>query len=126
MLVFLLCAGWFGVQHTRAAESTVVTTLADENDGTSDPTVGTGTSLREAIIRANTDGASSFISFDPVVFAAPRKTITLNGTQLPVLDGNGALIIFAPAAGVRINANSQSRIFQVSATANVTLLGLLI
>ena len=79
--------------------SLVVTTLADEDDGTSDPAYCTGTSLREAIAYANRDGVNSAITFSPTVFAAPRKTIVLGGTQLPSIATNGTCSITAPAAG---------------------------
>src|SRR5262249_11740148 len=46
----------------------VVTTLADENDGTADPSQGTGTSLREAINAANTASDD-----DVIVFAVTGK-----------------------------------------------------
>ena len=124
-LGFVLVAFSFWVAvHARAAESLIVTTTVDENNGTSDPTVGTGTSLREAVIRANTDGVNSTITFNPTVFAAPRKTITLGGTALPNLLNNGTLSITAPAAGVEISGNNASRMFTVNPAASVTLMGL--
>src|SRR5262249_15075243 len=42
-----------GAYESPWSESLIVTTLADEDDGTSTPTFGTGTSLREAINYAN-------------------------------------------------------------------------
>ena len=42
----------------------VVTTAADEDNGTADPSVGTGTSLREAINLANGDPGADTIDFD--------------------------------------------------------------
>jgi hypothetical protein len=70
-----------------------VTTIADEDDGTSDPSIGTGTSLREAMASASRDGGTSVVTFDTTIFAAPRKTITLGGTQLPDIANNGSLSI---------------------------------
>ena len=113
----LLTIGWLALAGTAsAAQSLVVTTLVDENNGTSNPGFGTGTSLREAMQWANIDGVDSEITFSPTVFAAPRKTITLNygGLPLPVFDPNGTATITAPAAGVEISGNNASRVFQVA------------
>lgn len=125
------CALVFSAEVARANNPVVivVTTTVDEDDGTSDPGVGTGTSLREAINRANTDGVNSEIVFNEAVFAAPRKTITLNGTPLPTLvaDGplfNRTLLIQAPPAGVEISGNNTSRIFSLNEFAQVTMRGL--
>ncbi|WP_339612657.1 choice-of-anchor Q domain-containing protein [uncultured Rubinisphaera sp.] len=49
-------------------ETIVVTTRHDENDGTIDPTQGTGTSLREAIIAANAYPDSNIITFASNLF----------------------------------------------------------
>ncbi|HEY0073532.1 MAG TPA: choice-of-anchor Q domain-containing protein [Abditibacteriaceae bacterium] len=80
--------------------------------------------LREAIIVANNDGVDSVISFDASVFAAPRKTITLNGTHLPSL--MGVLNITAPAPGVVIDGKGQSHVFFINFDANVAMNGLTI
>ena len=95
----------------------VVTTLADTvaNDGL--------ISLREAVTTANSDGVNSAITFDATVFAAPRKTIVLNGRVLATIN-NGTLSITAPAAGVEISGNNASGIFDVDFNANVSLFGL--
>ncbi len=101
--------------------SLVVNTLADNSTN-----VDGLTSLREAIARANTDDVASEITFRETEFAAPRKTITLNGTALPNFVGNGTLTISAPAAGVEISGNNASRVFLVNPDADVTLTGLTI
>ncbi len=44
--------------------ATVVTTAADEDNGSADPSLGTGTSLREAINYANTNPGTDVIGFD--------------------------------------------------------------
>ncbi len=60
----------------------VVTTNADEDDGTSDPNVGSGTSLREAINFANSDPDPSTITFD-IPGSSPHTIALL--TALPDL-----------------------------------------
>ena len=50
-----------------APSTIVVTTGIDENDGTIDPSIGTGTSLREAIVAANANSDANTIVFDPSV-----------------------------------------------------------
>ena len=126
-LVFAVGALLFSLPApaARAAESLVVTTIVDEDNGTSDPSVGGGTSLREAINFANSDGVNSAITFSATAFAAPRKTIVLNGTVLPALLANNGntVSITAPAAGVKISGNNASRIFYID-RATVTMTGL--
>ena len=64
--------GAFEVSHTI-----VVTTLADEDDGTFDPSLGTGTSLREAINFANPNPGADSITF------AVSGTISLTAASCP-------------------------------------------
>ena len=111
----------FGVNFNP---SLVVTTPEDEDDGTSDPDFGEGTSLREAINFANEDGVDSAITFDLTVFAS-HQTIALDGSEL-TLDSDGALSIAAPPAGVTISGQGASRVFVVNSTDEVTLTGLTI
>jgi CSLREA domain-containing protein len=95
----------------------VVTTLADEDNGTIDPFLATGASLREAINFANlTPGADTIT----ITFAV-SGTISLNGTQLPAITGD--LTIIGPSAGLTIDAHGASGILQVSAGATVSLSG---
>ena len=81
--------------------------------------------LREAVDFANADGVDSVITFNPTVFAAPRKTILLSGGAL-TLQGNGNLSINAPLAGVEVSGNTQSGVFEVEELADVTMTGLTI
>jgi CSLREA domain-containing protein len=48
----------------------LVTTTVDENNGSTDPRLGTGTSLREALIRASGLGGSQTVSFSPALASA--------------------------------------------------------
>ncbi|HEX8465174.1 MAG TPA: hypothetical protein VF627_11205, partial [Abditibacterium sp.] len=118
-------AGGWSLSITAVSDPTgpaalVVTTTADSvaADGV--------ISLREAIRNANGDGVNSAITFSASVFAASRQTITLGGSQLPDIIGNGTLSISAPAVGVQISGNGASRVFSVGANTNVTLTGLTI
>jgi LPXTG-site transpeptidase (sortase) family protein len=105
------------VQPVYAA-SIVVNTATDEdlNNGTC--------SLREAMIAANTDaaynGCAAGAGADAITFAA-NYTITLIGSQLPVvtspitITGNGA-------ANTIVQANAATyRVFEVGAAGNLTL-----
>ena len=102
-----------------SAHAANFTVTSDADDG------GAGT-LRAAINAANADGETSNITFSATAFAAPRKTITLNGTQLPDIIGNNTLTISAPVAGVEISGNNASRVFVVNSDADVTMTGLTI
>jgi fibronectin-binding autotransporter adhesin len=52
-------------EYNAHHESLVVSTVVDENNGTSDPSVGNGTSLREAVIYAASWNARKTITFSP-------------------------------------------------------------
>ncbi|MDQ3812915.1 MAG: CSLREA domain-containing protein, partial [Armatimonadota bacterium] len=73
----------------RILPTIVVTTTADEDNGTTDPAQGTGTSLREAINAANNDGTLTEITFN--IPGDGVKTITLSSgltiTQPVTIDG---------------------------------------
>ncbi|MDQ3812789.1 MAG: hypothetical protein M3347_02425, partial [Armatimonadota bacterium] len=91
------------------APSLVVTTTSDSSTNTDGLT-----SLREAINTANnetTHPGADTITFDTTVFAAPHKTITLGGTQLPAI--TESVTITGPLAGVTISGNNASRVFQI-------------
>ena len=99
----------------------VVNTTDDHDDGVCGPTDCT---LREAINAANNDGVDSAITFDATVFAT-KPTITLNGTQLPNISSKITITgPTAPGAGVSIDGNSKSRLFNVTNTGNLTLANL--
>lgn len=97
----------------------VVTTLVDENDGVG---VGTGTSLREAILAANAAAGD-----DEIVFTV-TGTINL-ASELPALSSNVKIIgPGASALTVRREAVGRSlpfvRIFLIASGSTVTISGL--
>ncbi|OYV96589.1 MAG: hypothetical protein B7Z73_00450, partial [Planctomycetia bacterium 21-64-5] len=96
----------------------VVSTASDENDG--NYSFG-HLSLREAVELADANSTVNGITFDPTVFAT-AQTIMLTGGQMELSAANVA--ITAPTAGLTIDANNSSRVFQIDAGAAVTLTGL--
>jgi fibronectin-binding autotransporter adhesin len=103
-------------------ESLVVTTLTDEDNGFSNPALGTGTSLREAIAWANLHSGADAITFAPGLAGG---TITLGGTQLPTITGELSITgLGAPA--LAISGNQASRVFEIAAGADVEMSGLTI
>jgi CSLREA domain-containing protein len=109
--------GAFEVSHRI-----VVTTTADEDNGSADPAAGVGASLREAINLANSAPGGDTITFDPTVFATPQ-TITLTGGELSVTDD---LTVDGPGANnLTVSGGVGVRVFHIS-TANASLDGLTI
>ncbi len=100
------------------ASSLVVTTLADEDNGYSNPALGDGTSLREAINWANLHPGADIITFAPGLSGA----ITLGGAELPEITGD--LSITAPGADeLTISGNGASRVLEIAAGTKVLLVG---
>lgn len=108
------------------SESLVVTTNVDENDFTSSPNIGTGTSLREAIAYANANpgadsitfgnGATNFLDTTP-------DTITLGGTRMELT--TGPITITGPGANLlTIDGNNASQIFSVDSGVSATMVGM--
>ena len=89
-----------GAYEFTGTQSLIVTTLTDEDDGTSDPSFGAGTSLREALVYANSNADQSNITFAPGLAGG---TLTL-ATALP--DIATSLSISNPAAQTIILARS--------------------
>jgi hypothetical protein len=108
-----------GAFELVANESLVVTTTIDEDDGTSAPNYGTGTSLREAIDYANKKNVPAAITFNPAVFTAPRKTITLTQPLPPIVVASASSIT-APPAGVEIKGNQTFPLFTNGAPLTIT------
>jgi len=100
-------------------QSLVVTTLVDQDALTSNPGVGAGTSLREAINYAEELGGAPTITFA----AGLTGTITLGGSELPVITGNVSIV--GPGADqLTISGNSISRILEVAVGATASVSGL--
>ena len=97
-----------------AAGNVTVTTVADESDGSLDPGLGTGTSLREAVTHAV---AGSVIDFAPslsgqtLVLTAGQISFTKNLT----LDASGL------AAGVSVSGNNTTRVFDIPSSRTVSM-----
>ena len=98
----------------------VVDTAADEDDG--DYSTG-DLSLREAIALANRFPDANTITFDTAGVFATAQTITLSGTQLSLTED---MTITGSAAGVTVDGNDSSRVFDVSAGVTASLDGLTI
>ena len=110
----------------------VVTTAVDENNGTHDPSQGTGTSLREAIIAANSDPNASTITFAPALNGTPmvldigssNENASLDGdldiTTDVTIQGNGATKTIMDAGGV---GALDERVLEVHVNATLTLDG---
>src|SRR5262249_6208636 len=107
---------------TRAAAPP--TNLGVDNTGdVDDGNFGPGQlTLREAINLANALPDHNTITFSPAVFGTPQ-TITLGGTQLPLL--NAGVTITGPGANLlTIDAAGQSRHFTVTEGVTADLSGL--
>ena len=100
-------ASLFLTASMQAATFTVNQTT-DAGDGTCDATC----TLRDAILAANANPGDDIINFDPTVFNTPQ-TITLNGTQLTIANGSGALTINGTGADqLTISGNNASTVFR--------------
>jgi CSLREA domain-containing protein len=100
-------AAGFGSTAEAAVDTITVTSLADPGD---DDCATNGCSLREAITQAD-DGDTADV--DQIVFQTGLSgTITLNGTQLPLIDES--LYIDGPGAGaLTVDGNDSSRILEI-------------
>jgi predicted outer membrane repeat protein len=109
------------------AAQLMVTTTVDENNGNSDPSNGTGTSLREALIYAESLGGSPIITFAP---SLAGKTInvsdgwngTTDDTALRVsgnitIDGGGVITL-------DMDSTSERRLLLCGQGSTLTLQGL--
>ena len=103
-----------------ASGEVVITTVTDENNGSLDPGLGSGTSLREAVLHAP-DG--SVIGFSP---ALDGQTLVLVLGQISV-SKNLSINASPLAAGVTVSGNHASRVLNVavSKTVSLTALGLI-
>ena len=94
-------------------------------DNPTDTPVAGETDLRQAITLANSTTGANTIAFDSTVFNTPQ-TITLTGSQLELSNTSGTETITGPAAGVTVNGNNASRVFQVDANVTASISGLTI
>jgi CSLREA domain-containing protein len=107
-----------GSAAVAESPSLVVTTLADE----AHPYDGQ-TSLREAIAYADALGGNETVSFDPALFGT-AQTMTLNGTQLPLISDPNLTIAGPGADLLTIDAQHNSRIFTINSGAAASISGL--
>jgi hypothetical protein len=100
-------------------------------DSTGDSDVGLGGAsggsgdIRWCIDQANANHQANTIVFDSTVFST-AQTITLSGSALALTDTAGTQAITGPAAGVTIDADGLSRVFQVNSSVTASLSGLTI
>ncbi|MFO0952510.1 MAG: choice-of-anchor Q domain-containing protein [Isosphaeraceae bacterium] len=104
---------------TALEERTLLSTFTVDN--TADD--GSPGSLRWAVGQANSKPGADSIVFDGKAFSSPQ-TITLNGAPLKLSDTTGATSITGPAAGVTIDGNHASRVFQVDSNVTASFSGL--
>jgi hypothetical protein len=103
-----------------SAKAIIVNTTKDQTDPANSGTV----SLRDAVAMADKSTTPTAISFDPKVFATPQ-TITLDGSPL-VLSSQTTISIVGPSAGVTINGNYRSDVFDIDSGVRASLAGLTI
>lgn len=111
-----LIAGFLAVAAAMAADI-AVTTSNDENNGSLDPGLGAGTSLREAVLHAP---AGSTIFFTPAV---DGQTFTLVSGQL-LITKNLNIDAFASPAGITVSGNHNSRVFDIQTGKTVVMTAL--
>lgn len=113
-----------GAFELQASDSLIVTTLVDEDDGSSAPAFGTGTSLREAISYANAHVGDDTISFAPALTLHGPATLSLTGGQLAI--ASNISIIGPGAQRLTIEGNNASRVFAISGNVVAGISGLTI
>lgn len=99
---------------TDVAMTFTVTTTSDVGDGVCDATC----TLREAVAAATAVSGRDVIVFAPTLAGG---TVTLNGTQIAVTSN---MKIDGGRLGIAVSAAGDSRIFDVSAAAQLDLIGL--
>jgi len=96
-----------------------VNTLADEDNGSIDPSLGTGLSLREAVNYAATHPGAHAITFASALTSSGPATLNLTEGLLSVA---GTTMINGPGAGLLIlNGGGTSRLFSIASGANAGL-----
>jgi hypothetical protein len=97
-----------------ASGAVTVTTVTDEDNGSLDPGLGTGTSLREAVAHA---AAGSVIDFAPTLSG---QTLVLTSGQIS-FGKNLTLDASALAAGIIVSGNDAARVFDIPSSRTVVL-----
>jgi hypothetical protein len=100
-----------------ASGETLVTTAADENNGSLNPTLGAGTSLREAVLHSPT---GSNITFAP---ALAGQTLIMTSGQL-LVSKNLHIDASSLEGGITLSGNQNWRIFKIEAVSTTTLTAL--
>ena len=101
------------VQEPTVDQNLVVTTLTDEDNGSANPLLGTGVSLREALSIANANPGPATITFADGL----TGTLRLNGSEITI--ASEVTIVGPGSAVISINADSNnddsgdSRIFNI-------------
>ena len=108
-LACLVCAGL-----GAAGADIMVTTVTDENNGSLDPGLGSGTSLREAVLHSP---AGSTVKFAAVL---DGQTVTLTLGQV-LIGKNLSIDASALASGIAVSGNDNSRVFDVPSGKTVTM-----
>lgn len=103
-----------GMSLGAAGADIMVTTAADENNGSVDPGLGSGTSLREAVLHSP---AGSSVKFAAVL---DGQTVMLSLGQI-VIGKNLAIDASALASGITVSGNDDFRVFDVQAGRTVTM-----
>lgn len=113
-----------GAYEAVPRQTLKVSTASDENNGTTDPTTGTGTSLREALTLATSLGGTQQISFASSLTSTGAVTITLTNV-LPSIT-NAVVINGAGANLLTVSGGNAYRVFYVSAGASLSVTGMTI
>ena len=96
-----------------------VNTVTDEDNGSIDPSLGTGLSLREAVNYAATHPGTHSITFASALTSGGPATLNLTEGLLSVA---GTTTVNGPGAGLLIlNTGGASRLFSIASGANVGL-----
>ncbi len=103
-------------------QSLVVSTHVDEDDANSDPRLGTGTSLREALAYAGTLGGTPAISFLPSLFNAGPVTFPL--VRGPLILASSVSVVGPRADFLKLSGNQAGRIAHVMPGVTASLAGL--
>lgn len=111
-----------GAYEATPRDTLRVSTIVDEDNGATEPSLGTGTSLREALAYAASLGGTQTVSLVPSLTSGGPVTITL--TNGPLVLPTSVNISGPGADLLTVSGNNAYRIFHVLPGANVTMTGL--